>query len=161
MNCCSRFHYFLKVFFNFLSNSYMSTCQYLSRTTRHFSLLRRLQPRTRLFSRLHPSRTRKNKALLHPSQPLRDYPSMPASQVELSTDNSGVFHVPNVTSESAAKASEVLQENHEKHHIFFNASGFHSSSASDVVITFGEILTIVSRSHSPSHADSLRSWGIS
>ena len=138
----------------------MSICQYLSRTTRHFSLLRRLQPRTRISSRLHLSPTRKNKALLYPSQPLINYASMPASQVELSTENSGVFHVPNVTSESAAKASKVLQENHEKHHIFFNASGFHSTSASDI-FTFGEILTIVSRSHSPSHADSLRSWGIS
>ncbi|CAF9922569.1 hypothetical protein IMSHALPRED_005705 [Imshaugia aleurites] len=52
-----------------------------------------------------------------------------ASQVKLSSNHCGVFHVPSVTEESAAKASQVLQENHEKHHIFLNESGFHSTSA--------------------------------
>jgi hypothetical protein len=27
--------------------------------------------------------------------------------------------------EMAVKASELLQENHERHHVFFNKSGFH------------------------------------
>ena len=51
-----------------------------------------------------------------------------ASKIQLSLDTCGVFHVPGITQESAAKASEVLQENHEKHHIFFNQAGFHSKS---------------------------------
>ena len=50
-----------------------------------------------------------------------------ASRIQLSLDTPGVFHVPGITEESAAKASEVLQENHENHHIFFNQSGFHST----------------------------------
>lgn len=49
-----------------------------------------------------------------------------ASKVQLSLDACGVFHVPGVTKEAVAKASEVLQENHEIHHIFFNKEGFHS-----------------------------------
>lgn len=51
---------------------------------------------------------------------------MSASQIKLSLDNPGVFHLPSVNGEAAAKASEVLQENHDSHHIFFNQSGFHS-----------------------------------
>lgn len=51
------------------------------------------------------------------------------SKVKLSrTQNVGVFHMPGITDESAAKASELLQENHEIHHIFFNASGYHVGS---------------------------------
>ncbi|KAF2021128.1 hypothetical protein BU24DRAFT_457136 [Aaosphaeria arxii CBS 175.79] len=34
--------------------------------------------------------------------------------------------LPGITQESADKTSELLQENHEKHHIFFNQSGFHN-----------------------------------
>lgn len=49
-----------------------------------------------------------------------------ASRIELSLEACGEFHVPGITKESAAKASELLQENHEQHHIFFNAEGFHS-----------------------------------
>ena len=51
------------------------------------------------------------------------------SKVQLSLDACGVFHVPGITKESAAKASELLQENHDRHHIFFNADGFHSTSS--------------------------------
>jgi hypothetical protein len=49
-----------------------------------------------------------------------------ASRVRLSLEACGEFHVPGITKESAAKATELLQENHERHHIFFNAEGFHS-----------------------------------
>ncbi|KAI9747916.1 MAG: hypothetical protein M1835_001941 [Candelina submexicana] len=52
-----------------------------------------------------------------------------ASKVKLSRTNVGEFHTPGITDESAAKASEVLQENHENHHIFFNSSGFHNHIA--------------------------------
>lgn len=49
-----------------------------------------------------------------------------ASRIHLSIKDVGVFHVKDITEESATKGSEVLQENHEKHHIFFNQEGFHS-----------------------------------
>ena len=55
--------------------------------------------------------------------------SASASQVKLSLDHSGVYHLPGLTQQSAAKASQLLQENHENHHIFFNRDGFHSKSA--------------------------------
>ena len=53
-----------------------------------------------------------------------------ASKIQLSLDVCGEFHVPGISQESAAKASEVLQENHDFHHIFRNAAGFHSMYAS-------------------------------
>ena len=52
---------------------------------------------------------------------------MSASQIKLSLDDAGVFHSPSVNAESAARATELLQENHDKNHIFFE-SGFHSMS---------------------------------
>lgn len=50
-----------------------------------------------------------------------------SSKVQLSLTDCGVFHTPGVTKEAAAKASEVLQDNHEHHHIFFNQDGLHST----------------------------------
>ena len=65
------------------------------------------------------------------SQSIRHHTTMSASasQVKLSLDHSGVYHLPGLTQHSAAKASQLLQENHDKHHIFFNQDGFHSKSA--------------------------------
>ena len=54
---------------------------------------------------------------------------MSASQIKLSVDDPGVFHSPSVNSEFAVQASELLQENHDKNHIFYE-SGFHSTSRS-------------------------------
>lgn len=51
-----------------------------------------------------------------------------ASKVKLSTTDCGEYHAPGITAESAAKASEVLQENHDNYHVFFNKSGMHSTS---------------------------------
>ncbi len=50
-----------------------------------------------------------------------------SSKIQLSLNDCGVFHTPGITKEAAAKASEVLQDNHEHHHIFFNQEGFHST----------------------------------
>ena len=48
-----------------------------------------------------------------------------ATKVCLSLNDRGVFHCPGIVPDSAKQASELLQENHEKHHIFFNDEGFH------------------------------------
>ena len=53
-----------------------------------------------------------------------------ALNIKLSLGECGEYHVPGITVESAIKASEILQENHEIHHIFFNDRGFHSMSFS-------------------------------
>ncbi|KAI9880934.1 MAG: hypothetical protein M1830_010002 [Pleopsidium flavum] len=52
-----------------------------------------------------------------------------AARVQLSLKDCGEFHLPGVTADSAAKGSEVLQDNHENHHIFFNRGGFHNHIA--------------------------------
>ncbi|KAL8871366.1 MAG: hypothetical protein Q9174_002785 [Haloplaca sp. 1 TL-2023] len=51
------------------------------------------------------------------------------SKIKLSTDVCGLFHVPGITKESAARASELLQENHDRHHIFFSLDGKHNHIA--------------------------------
>ncbi|KAJ9626409.1 hypothetical protein H2203_004041 [Taxawa tesnikishii (nom. ined.)] len=51
------------------------------------------------------------------------------SKVHLDVSESPEYHRPGITQESAKKASELLQENHEIHHIFFNQSGFHNHIA--------------------------------
>ncbi|KAH0541231.1 hypothetical protein FGG08_004287 [Glutinoglossum americanum] len=48
------------------------------------------------------------------------------TKIHLTPSGAGIFHAPGITAESAAKASEVLQENHEKFHLFFNDEGFHN-----------------------------------
>ena len=57
-----------------------------------------------------------------------------ASKIQLSLEVCGEFHVPGISQESAAKASEVLQENHDFHHIFRNAAGFHSTYISSCTL---------------------------
>ncbi|KAL8923063.1 MAG: hypothetical protein Q9172_003309 [Xanthocarpia lactea] len=59
-----------------------------------------------------------------------------ASKIQLSLDHCGEFHVPNIIAESAVTGSEVLQENHETHHIFFNESGFHNHIAHHIPTLF-------------------------
>ncbi|KAL8667792.1 MAG: hypothetical protein Q9202_000256 [Teloschistes flavicans] len=66
-----------------------------------------------------------------------------ASQIQVSLDHCGEFHVESVTQQSATAASRVLQENHENHDIFFNKSGFHNHIAH-------HILTIYALGASPS-----------
>ncbi|TKA63034.1 hypothetical protein B0A49_09507 [Cryomyces minteri] len=51
------------------------------------------------------------------------------SKVELSLGERLEFYVPGITAESAEKTSELLQENHEKHHIFYNHDRFHNHIA--------------------------------
>ena len=51
-----------------------------------------------------------------------------ASKVQLSADVGDwpEYYRIGITEEQAKKASEVLQENHEQHHIFFSPAGFHN-----------------------------------
>ncbi len=48
-----------------------------------------------------------------------------SSKVQLALAERGVMKCPGATVEIARTASEILQENHERHHIFFNSDGFH------------------------------------
>lgn len=48
-----------------------------------------------------------------------------ASTVKLDAGLQPEYYVKGLGEESARVASELLQENHEKHHIFFNQGGFH------------------------------------
>ena len=48
-----------------------------------------------------------------------------ASKVHLTASQEPRFYVKGLTAESAERTSQLLQVNHEKHHIFFNKSGFH------------------------------------
>lgn len=49
-----------------------------------------------------------------------------ASAVQLKVGEWPVYHRDGISAESTAKASELLQVNHERNHIFFNLSGFHN-----------------------------------
>ncbi|KAF2267272.1 hypothetical protein CC78DRAFT_531046 [Lojkania enalia] len=49
-----------------------------------------------------------------------------SSKVHLSPSQQPQFYLPGISSETADTTSQLLQENHEKHHIFFNQSGFHN-----------------------------------
>lgn len=62
----------------------------------------------------------------------RASPSMATpSKVHLSVRQhpTPAFEVGNLSPDSASKASALLQENHDQHHIFFNKSGFHNHIA--------------------------------
>lgn len=48
-----------------------------------------------------------------------------SSRIKLSATERPVFAVQNLGQSVADKTSELLQENHEKHHIFFNDKRFH------------------------------------
>ncbi|EXJ91997.1 hypothetical protein A1O3_00547 [Capronia epimyces CBS 606.96] len=52
-----------------------------------------------------------------------------AAHVELSPATPGVYHVPDLTAESSKIGSQLLQENHDKYHMYFNRSGFHNHIA--------------------------------
>lgn len=49
------------------------------------------------------------------------------SKIQLDVMQKPAFAIPRLSEESARKASELLQKNHEEHHIFFNNEGFHVS----------------------------------
>lgn len=66
-----------------------------------------------------------------------------ASHIQISSANPGVYHASNPSGFTAADATNVLQDNHDHHHAFFDSgSGLHSNDETRV------------RSNEPSEADS-------
>ncbi|KAH6638900.1 hypothetical protein C7974DRAFT_373204 [Boeremia exigua] len=59
-----------------------------------------------------------------------------ASRVHLEASQTPQYHVKSLEAESARTTSELLQVNHEKHHIFFNRSGFHNHIAHHLLTIF-------------------------
>lgn len=51
------------------------------------------------------------------------------TKIHLTANEKPAFFVAPLRKDSAEKASELLQENHEKHHIYFNNDGFHVSAS--------------------------------
>ena len=49
-----------------------------------------------------------------------------ASHIELTPSTAGSYHVPDIKSQSCKLASELLDKNHEKNHMYFNDDGFHN-----------------------------------
>lgn len=58
------------------------------------------------------------------------------SRVHLEASHQPQYYVNSLTNESAEKTTELLQVNHEKHHIFFNKSGFHNHIAHHLLTLF-------------------------
>lgn len=56
-----------------------------------------------------------------------------ASRVHLTAEQKPQYYVKSLTAESADRTSQLLQLNHEKHHVFFNQSGFHVSTRVDAL----------------------------
>lgn len=59
-----------------------------------------------------------------------------AALVELSPATAGVYHVPSITAESAKTGSQLLQQNHDRNHIYYNRSGFHNHIAHHLLTIF-------------------------
>lgn len=58
------------------------------------------------------------------------------SRVHLDASQRPQYYVKGLKSESAKTTTELLQVNHEKHHIFFNKSGFHNHIAHHLLTLF-------------------------
>jgi hypothetical protein len=52
-----------------------------------------------------------------------------ATHVELSPSSAGVYHVPDISAQSGRIGSQLLQENHDRYHMYFNRGGFHNHIA--------------------------------
>ena len=52
-----------------------------------------------------------------------------ASHIELDPASAGVYHAPDITAQAGKVGSQLLQENHDNYHMYFNPSGFHNHIA--------------------------------
>ncbi|KAF7542850.1 hypothetical protein G7Z17_g11224 [Cylindrodendrum hubeiense] len=59
-----------------------------------------------------------------------------AKRIRLTLSDIGVFHVDGISQESAVKASELLQLNHDQFHIYFNKIGLHNHLAHHMLTLF-------------------------
>jgi len=60
-----------------------------------------------------------------------------SSKVHLTVEDTGIVKLKPQTEETAVKTSELLQVNHDKHHIFFNDDGFHNHIAHHLLSLYG------------------------
>ncbi|KAF5874272.1 putative hypa-like protein [Botrytis fragariae] len=68
----------------------------------------------------------------------KNFPNMATSNtIHLTPDDTGVFKFGSQDSETAKIASQLLQENHDKHHIFFNETGFHNHIVHHLLTLYG------------------------
>ncbi|KAJ8071539.1 hypothetical protein OCU04_001854 [Sclerotinia nivalis] len=70
----------------------------------------------------------------HTRQPLN---MATANNIHLTTEDTGVYKLKSQNSETATKTSQLLQENHYKHHIFFNAEGSHNHIVHHLLTLYG------------------------
>ncbi|KAE8449639.1 hypothetical protein EG329_007969 [Mollisiaceae sp. DMI_Dod_QoI] len=59
------------------------------------------------------------------------------NKIHLTPETIGVLNVKSQTAETAAKTSELLQENHDHHHVFFNKEGFHNHIVHHLLSLYG------------------------
>ncbi|TAQ87243.1 hypothetical protein B7494_g4436 [Chlorociboria aeruginascens] len=59
------------------------------------------------------------------------------SKIHLTVDDTGIVKFKPQNGETAAKASELLQENHDRYHAFFNEEGFHNHIAHHLLTLYG------------------------
>ncbi|PMD37389.1 hypothetical protein L207DRAFT_514664 [Hyaloscypha variabilis F] len=60
-----------------------------------------------------------------------------SSKVHLTINDTGIVKSKSQTPESAAKTSELLQENHDNHHVFYNKDGYHNHIAHHLLTLYG------------------------
>ncbi|KIV86432.1 hypothetical protein PV11_02044 [Exophiala sideris] len=82
-----------------------------------------------LTSTLHKLRPSASPAQIHHLRVSARRTMATAAHIELNPAQAGVYHLPNISSESSKIGSQLLQENHDRYHMFFNRSGFHNHIA--------------------------------
>ncbi|CAG8956255.1 hypothetical protein HYFRA_00003635 [Hymenoscyphus fraxineus] len=60
-----------------------------------------------------------------------------ANKILLTVDDIGIVKYKPQTPETARRTSELLQENHEKHHTYFNTRGFHNHIVHGILTLYG------------------------
>ncbi|RDL40920.1 uncharacterized protein BP5553_00899 [Venustampulla echinocandica] len=59
------------------------------------------------------------------------------SRIHLTVNDTGIVKNKPQTAEAASKVSELLQQNHEKHHVFYNEMGFHNHIVHHMLTIYG------------------------
>ncbi|KAH8591440.1 hypothetical protein B0O99DRAFT_632065 [Bisporella sp. PMI_857] len=98
--------------------------------------------RNEKLSHLRPLFQRKSLATVSSFQKWRDTPAESTrmatpTKIHLDVKDIGIFKVKPQSTETAAKTSELLQDNHTNHHVLFNNSGFHNHIVHHVLSLYG------------------------